>query len=198
MLALVSHRHFSFSTSPFVFPRHPSFSYDILRFSSSPFVLPRHLSLTTSPFIFPRHPSFSYDILCFPSSPFVSHRYLSFSTSPFVSLRHLLCHHFTFRFTSLSFVFYVNFRFPTASFVSLRHLSFRGWGERGLGAILNKNTNICMAFIIHGEIRYTFGVITYNFYLLTVLVVYKPPLPNNLKFRGAEMLGLLWNAYKIL
>ena len=30
-------------------------------------------------------------------------------------------------------------------------------------------TNICMAFIIHGEIRYTFGVITYNFYLFTVL-----------------------------
>ena len=41
--------------------------------------------------------------------------------------------------------------------------------SRGVGAILNKNTNICMAFIIHGEIRYTFGVITYNFYLFTVL-----------------------------
>ena len=40
---------------------------------------------------------------------------------------------------------------------------------RGVGAILNKNTNFCMAFIIHGEIRYTFGVITYNFYLFTVL-----------------------------
>ena len=40
---------------------------------------------------------------------------------------------------------------------------------RGVGAILNKNKNICMAFIIHGEIRYTFGVITYNFYLFTVL-----------------------------
>ena len=39
----------------------------------------------------------------------------------------------------------------------------------GIGAILNKNTNICMVFIIHGEIRYTFGVITYNFYLFTVL-----------------------------
>ena len=42
-------------------------------------------------------------------------------------------------------------------------------GGGGVGAILNKNTNICMAFIIHGEIRYTFGVITYNFYLFTVL-----------------------------
>ena len=44
------------------------------------------------------------------------------------------------------------------------------WGLQigGVGAILNKNTNICMAFIIHGEIRYTFGVITYNFYLFTV------------------------------
>ena len=43
------------------------------------------------------------------------------------------------------------------------------YSSRGVGAILNKNTNICMAFIIHGEIRYTFGVITYNFYLFTVL-----------------------------
>ena len=41
--------------------------------------------------------------------------------------------------------------------------------SRGVGAILNKNTNICMALIIHGEIRYTFGVITYNFYLFTIL-----------------------------
>ena len=41
--------------------------------------------------------------------------------------------------------------------------------HRGVGAILNKSTNICMAFIIHGEIRYTFGVIMYNFYLFTVL-----------------------------
>ena len=38
-----------------------------------------------------------------------------------------------------------------------------------VGAILTKNTNIYMAFIIHGEIRNTFGVITYNFYLFTVL-----------------------------
>ena len=40
---------------------------------------------------------------------------------------------------------------------------------RGVGAILNKNTNIRMALIIYCEIRYTFGVITYNFYLFTVL-----------------------------
>ena len=52
-------------------------------------------------------------------------------------------------------------------FVKCTRTRYRGDG--GVGAILNKSTNICMAFIIHGEIRYTFGVITYNFYLFTVL-----------------------------
>ena len=51
-------------------------------------------------------------------------------------------------------------------FVKCTRTRYRG-GR--VGAILNKSTNICMAFMIHGEIRYTFGVITYNFYLFTVL-----------------------------
>ena len=51
----------------------------------------------------------------------------------------------------------------------MMYITIGGGGGGGVGAILNKNTNICMAFIIHGEIRYTFGVITYNFYLFTVL-----------------------------
>ena len=53
-------------------------------------------------------------------------------------------------------------------FVKCTRKRYRGGGG-GVWAILNKSTNICMAFIIHSEIRYTFGVITYNFYLFTVL-----------------------------
>ena len=54
-------------------------------------------------------------------------------------------------------------------FVKCTRTRYRGGGW-GVGAILNKSTNICMAFMIHGEIIYTFGVITYNFYLFTVLL----------------------------
>ena len=49
------------------------------------------------------------------------------------------------------------------------NLSFGFDSNRGGRGYFEQNTNICMAFIIHGEIRYIFGVITYNFYLFTVL-----------------------------
>ena len=73
------------------------------------------------------------------------------------------------------YIYYTEYRFTVYSvmytvegqhlFVKCTRKRYRG----GVGAILNKRTNICMTFIIHGEIRYAFGVITYNFYLFTVL-----------------------------